>query len=314
LLWLLALAAPLVATDLPLVQRTGGKLYFPATANLPLVGRLVDPHPPAPRPGDMLVRAPLPYHPTAVDLSSHLEPPGAGHLLGTDGLGRDVATRLLHGGRSSLFIGAGGTLAALAVGLALGALAGYYGGRVDSLVSAVVDVALCFPSLLLALALVSLTSARGPWALAAILAATRWARIARYARGEFQRLRGTGLVAAARAGGAGDARILARHLLPNALAPILVTAAFSAAGAILLEASLSFLGLGVRLPAPSWGGMLAEARAAGGGAWWMVIFPGLAVFAALAAYSLIGEGLLDRLDPKREAARAGGAPARSNAV
>ncbi len=117
------------------------------------------------------------------------------------------------------------------------------------------------------------------------------------------------LVSSARAGGAGEGRVLARHLLPNALAPVLVTAAFSAAGAILLEASLGFLGLGVEPPLPSWGSMLAGARA-GAGEWWLVVFPGLTVFAELAAYGLIGEGLLDRLDPRRR----GGSAARSQAV
>jgi len=303
LLWLLALAAPLLANHRPLLQHSGGVLYFPALVDLPLLGRLVEPHPPAPLPGDLVVRALLPYDPLGPDLSAHLQPPGVAHPLGTDGLGRDVAARLLHGAQVSLFVGAGGTLAALALGLFLGALAGHYGGVTDGIISTVVDIALCFPSLLLALALVSLTSAHGPWALMLVLAATRWARIARYARGEFLRLRRGDLVSAARAAGAGEGRILARHLLPNALAPVLVTAAFSAAGAILLEASLGFLGLGVQLPLPSWGSMLAAARG-GAGAWWLVVFPGLTVFMALAAYGLIGEGLLQRLDPRRRSAGA----------
>lgn len=309
LLWLLALAAPLLANHRPLLQRSNGVLYFPALADLPLLGRLVEPHPPAPQPGDLVVRALLPYDPLAPDLSVHLRAPGAGHPLGTDGLGRDVAARLLHGARVSLFVGAGGTLAALALGLLLGALAGYCGGVTDGIISIAVDVALCFPSLLLALALLSLTSWRGPWALVLVLAATRWARIARYTRGEFLRLRRSDLVSAARAGGAGEGRVVARHLLPNALAPVLVTAAFSAAGAILLEASLGFLGMGVQPPRPSWGGMLAAAWD-GAGEWWLVVFPGLTVFAALAAYGLIGEGLLDRMDPRRR----GGSAARSQAV
>ncbi len=308
-LWLLALAAPLLANHRPLLQRSNGVLYFPALADLPLLGRLVEPHPPAPLPGDLVVRALLPYDPLAPDLLVPLQAPGAGHPLGTDRMGRDVAARLLHGAQVSLFVGAGGTLAALALGLLLGALAGHYGGITDGIISTAVDVALCFPSLLLALALLSLTPSRGPWALVLVLAATRWARIARYTRGEFLRLRRGDLVSAARAGGAGEGRVLAHHLLPNALAPVLVTAAFSAAGAILLEASLGFLGLGVQPPLPSWGSMLAGARGEAGG-WWLVVFPGLTVFAALAAYGLIGEGLLDRMDPRRR----GGSAARSQAV
>jgi peptide/nickel transport system permease protein len=309
LLWLLALGAPLLANHRPLVQHSEAGIYFPALADLPLLGRLVEPNPPAPGPHDLVVRALLPYDPTAPDLDVFLQPPGWRHPLGTDELGRDVAARLLYGAQVSLAVGAGGTLASLLIGLVLGGLAGHLGGRTDAVISTLVDVALCFPSLLLALALVSLTSARGPLALILVLAATRWARIARFARGEFLRLRRTDLVRAARAGGAGESRIMARHLLPNALAPVLVTAAFSAAGAILLEASLGFLGLGVQPPLPSWGGMLAGAR--NGGAWWLVVFPGLTVFAALAAYGLIGEGMLDRLDPQR---RQGATTARAQAV
>jgi len=314
LLWAVALGAPLLAGDRPLVQRTGGRTYFPALRGLPVVGRLFAATPPPVERGDLALLPPVPFGPTRVDLSQSLVPPGRRHLLGTDELGRDVASRLIHGARLSLYVGAAGTLLALLVGLGLGGLAGFYGGRTDRLVSALIDVALCFPSLLLALALVAVTGARGVWTLAAVVAATRWARIARYARGEFLRLRDTQLVGAARASGASDLRILGNHVLPNALAPVLVTAAFSAAGAVMLEAALGFLGLGLAPPTPSWGGILADARITGASAWWLSVFPGLMIFAALSAYSLLGEGLLDRLDPRREAAGAGGTPARSTAV
>ncbi len=313
-LWLLALAAPLVANERPLLQRVDGRLYFPARAALPLVGNWVEPHPPKPGQGDLVVYPLLPYSPGTPDLNAHLQPPGPDHLLGTDVLGRDLAARLIHGARSSLLIGAAGTLAALGVGLLLGALAGYFGGRLDWTVSGLVDVALCFPSLLLALALISLTSARGPWALVLVLAATRWARIARFARGEFRRLRQTEMVTAARAGGAGEGRILATHLLPNALAPVLVTASFSAAGAALLEASLGFLGLGVAPPGLSWGTLLATAREHAGTAWWLAVFPGLTVFLTIAGYGLLAEGLLDRLDPRRWTTTRDASAARSQAL
>jgi peptide/nickel transport system permease protein len=259
--------------------------------------------------GPLLAR----WDPLATDVTRTLQPPGGDHLLGTDSLGRDLASRLLHGARVSLLVGGAGTLGALLLGLTVGGLAGFYGGGIDRGLSVLIDVALSFPSLILAMALVVFTGARGPWALVLVVALTRWGRIARYARAEFFRLRGTELVAAARAAGAGDLRILRDHLLPNALAPVLVTAAFSAAGAVLLEAALGFLGVGVALPQPSWGTSLAEGWAAGGSAWWLSVFPGMGIFLALAAYGLTGEGLLDRLDPRREAARAGGAPARSAA-
>jgi peptide/nickel transport system permease protein len=313
-LWGVALAAPLLAGERPLLQRTAGRTYFPALAGLPGVGALVRTAAPAPGAGDLVILPPLPHDPAATDLSRSRRPPGAGHPLGTDDLGRDLAARLVHGARTSLFVGGAGTVGALGIGLLLGALAGYRGGRVDQALSAVIDVALCFPSLVLAMAAVAVTGARGPWALAAVLALTRWGRIARYARGEFARLRGSNLAGAARAAGASDLRVLGAHLLPNALAPVLVTAAFSAAGAVLLEGALGFLGLGVAPPRPSWGGSLADGWAAGGRAWWLTVFPGLAIFLVLAGYGLLGEGLLDRLDPRREAARSGGTPARSNAL
>jgi peptide/nickel transport system permease protein len=311
-LWLLALAAPLLAGSRPLLQRSGGRTYLPAVARLPLLGWLPGREAPPPRPGDLVVMPPVPHDPLRVDLRRSLQPPSPGHPLGTDSLGRDVAARLLHGARTSLVVGGAGTGGALALGLLLGGLAGFYGGGTDRLVSALVDVALCFPSLVLAMALVAVTDARGPWALVLVLALTRWGRIARYARGEVLRMRTGDLIGAARAAGAGDLRILVGHLLPNALAPVLMTAAFSAAGAVLLEGALGFLGLGIAPPQPSWGASLADGWAAGGRAWWLSLFPGAGMFLALAAYGLVGEGFLDRLDPRREAARA--VPARATAV
>lgn len=241
----------------------------------------------------------LPGNPSAVDLGTGLEAPSARHPLGTDALGRDLAARLAHGAQASLLVGLVATLLALALGVPLGACGGYYGGRVDTVVSFLADVALAFPSLLLAMALVAVSGARGILPLAAVLAATRWARVARFARGEFRRLRATEVALAARATGAADLRLLGRHLLPAAAAPILVSAAFSAAAAVLVEASLGFLGLGVAPPRTSWGALLADALATGPRAWWLALFPGLAVFAALLGYTLVAEGLLDRSDPRR---------------
>jgi len=244
----------------------------------------------------------LPQAPAAVDLATGLTAPSSHHWLGTDALGRDLFARLAHGARASLIVGLLATLLALALGVPLGAWAGYRGGSADAVVSFLADVTLAFPALLLALALVAVSGARGILPLAVVLALSRWARIARLARGEFRQLRGRESAQAARAVGARDLRIVSRHLLPEALAPILVGAAFAAAAAVLLEASLGFLGLGVAPPQTSWGSLLAEARIAGPRAWWLAFFPGLAIFAALFGYTLIAEGILERLDPRRHTA------------
>ena len=313
-LWAAAFAAPLVAGDRPLLQRTAGRIYVPVLSDLPLIGGWFGGPAPDPAPGDLVLRPPLPYGPNQTDLSRTLRSPEIAHPLGTDALGRDVASRLLHGARFSLYVGGAGTLAALVLGLALGGAAGFRGGRVDEAISALIDVALSFPSLLLALTIVAVTDARGAWALIVVLGLTRWGRIARYSRAEFLRLRHSEIAGSARAAGAGELRVILGHLLPNALAPVLVTAAFSAAGAVLLEAALGFLGLGAPPSTPSWGAALADARVTGGRAWWLAVFPGAMIFLALLGYGLVGEGLLDRLDPRREAARSDGAPARSTAV
>jgi ABC-type dipeptide/oligopeptide/nickel transport system permease subunit len=248
----------------------------------------------------------LPQAPAAVDLATGLTAPSPRHWLGTDPLGRDLLARLAHGARASLVVGLLATLLALAFGVPLGAWAGYRGGPVDAVVSFLADVTLAFPALLLALAVVSVSGARGILPLAVVLALSRWARIARLARGEFRRLRGREAAEAARAAGARELRIVSRHLLPEALAPILVGAAFAAAAAVLVEASLGFLGLGVAPPQTSWGSLLADARIAGPQAWWLALFPGLAIFAALLGYTLLAEGILEQLDPRRAAAGTSG--------
>ncbi len=240
--------------------------------------------------------------PARIDLQQILQPPSPEHWLGTDGLGRDLAARVLHGARISLAIGLMSALLALLAGIPLGAAAGYLGGAVDSVISRIIEAVLCFPALLLLLALLAsdppvLRSLPDVAKLAAIIALTAWIPIARYLRGEFLRLAGSDLVTAARASGAGHLRIILRHLLPSALAPVLVTAAFTVAGAITLEAAISFIGLGIQPPTPSWGGLLTEARHHVDSAWWLALFPGLALFLTVLACNLAGEGLRDLLDP-----------------
>ena len=209
----------------------------------------------------------------------------------------------MHGARVSLAVGLLSAALAILLGVPLGALAGYRGGWADFVVSRAVETVLSFPTLLLVLSV--LTVAAGAFRgssevarIALVLGLTGWMPIARYVRGEFLRLRESDMVAAARAVGGDDLRIVLRHILPSALAPVLVTAAFAVAAAIGTEAALSFLGLGVQPPVATWGVLLAESREQLGQAWWLVVFPGLALFAAVLACNLLGEGVRDLLDPR----------------
>ena len=245
--------------------------------------------------------APLlaPHPPDEVDLARRLQPPGEVHPLGTDDAGRDVLSRMIYGTRVSLLVGVLATMLSLVVGSTLGGIAGYYGGAADWVVSRLIEVILCFPFLLLVLAIVALFEPSLLTILVA-LAITSWTTEARFVRAEFLRLRELEFAQAARASGAGDPRIIFRHLLPNALAPLLVSASFGVASAVLTESALSFLGFGVAFPTSSWGGILAAAQETIGFAWWLALFPGLAIFATVAAFNLIGDRLRDVLDPKGE--------------
>ena len=241
----------------------------------------------------------VPFDPTDVDITSRLRPPTRAHHLGTDDLGRDVLARMIHGARISLTVGFLATAISLVVGSLLGALAGYYRGVADWIVSRTIEVVLCFPFLFLVLGIVALF---GPslYTIMIALGLTSWTTEARYVRGEFLRIRELDFAYAARASGARDARIILRHLLPNALAPVLVSASFGVASAILTESALSFLGFGVPLPTPTWGGILLAAQQNIEYAWWLVVFPGVAIFLTVAAFNIIGDRFRDALDPRSE--------------
>jgi peptide/nickel transport system permease protein len=239
------------------------------------------------------------YDPNGVDLVHRLAPPDAQHHFGTDDLGRDVLARMMFGARVSLTIGFAATAIALIVGSFLGALAGYYGGVIDWLVSRLIEIVLCFPFLFLLLGIVALFNPSMTTILVA-LGLTSWTTEARFIRGEFMKVREMEFAQAARASGARDARIIFRHLLPNALAPVLVSASFGVAHAILTESALSFLGLGVAVPMSSWGSILSIAEEFIDYAWWLVIFPGFAIFTTVAAFNIIGDRFRDALDPRSE--------------
>ena len=241
----------------------------------------------------------VPFGPNDVDIASRLRPPGEQHRLGTDDLGRDVLARMIHGARVSLSVGFLATAISLVIGSLLGALAGYYGGAADWIVSRTIEVVLCFPFLFLVLGIVALF---GPsfYTILIALGLTSWTTEARFVRGEFLRIREMEFAYAARASGARDARIILRHLLPNALAPVLVSASFGVASAILTESALSFLGFGVQLPTATWGSILSTAEMYIESAWWLVLFPGLAIFITVAAFNVIGDRFRDALDPRAE--------------
>ncbi len=238
-----------------------------------------------------------PHDPGKTDISLKLKPPSLRHPLGTDQLGRDVLSRMLYGSRISLSVGFVAVAISLFIGILVGAVAGYYGRWVDSLLMRFVDIMLCFPTFFLILTVVALL---GPsiFNIMLVIGITSWMGTSRFVRAEFLSLRERDFVQAARALGVKDGRIIFRHILPNGLAPVFVTATLDVASAILVEAGLSFLGFGVQPPAPSWGNILTEGRTYIFDAWWLTLFPGLAILITVLSFNLFGEGLRDALDPR----------------
>ncbi len=238
------------------------------------------------------------YSPTAVDLSSYRIPPDRDHWLGTDTAGRDVLTRLLYAGRVSLSVGLVAVSIYTGIGVVLGALAGFFGGWVDSFVMRLADVVLSFPTLII---IITLASVLGPSIYNVMLAIglLGWPPIARLLRGQLLSLRETEFIIGARAVGCSDKRLIFRHLMPNAMEPVLVAATFGIAYAILIEAGLSFLGLGVQPPTPSWGNMLTDAQSLTvlESMPWLWLPPGLMIALAVLSINFIGDGLRDALDP-----------------
>jgi peptide/nickel transport system permease protein len=224
------------------------------------------------------------------------------NLFGTDQYGVDVFAKMVHGTTIALLVGVVSMGLAATIGILVGAAGGYFGGWVDMLSSRVTEVVMCVPPLVLMLAFIAILEKPTIWHTMAILGATGWTGIARLTRGEFLRLRQSEFVMAARAAGAGPLRIILRHVLPNALAPVLVPVTFGIASAILAETALSFLGFGPPPPTASWGSILNDARS-NLAMWWLVVFPGTAIFLTVLAYNLVGEGLQEATDPRLREAR-----------
>jgi len=239
------------------------------------------------------------HDPNGINLEDALIGPSTEYFLGTDSLGRDLFSRMLFGARISLSVGFVAVGIAVLIGVFLGSIAGYYGGWPDNIISRSIDIMLCFPTFFLILSTIAVL---GPsiWNIMIIIGVTSWMGVARLIRAEILSLKEREFIEAARAIGASDLRIIARHLIPNGIGPVLVSATLGVAGAILLESGLSFLGLGVQPPTASWGNILTEAKSTLGIAWWITVFPGLAILVTVLGYNLLGEGLREFFNPRRK--------------
>jgi peptide/nickel transport system permease protein len=301
-LTLLAALADFIASDLPIALSLNGKLYvlpnlihpagLRAYDNQRLIARM--------QPDDWAVFPPVVWGYNTHDLDAVLAPPSAAHWLGTDSGGRDVLARVVHGSRVSLTVGLLSVCVLTVIGVLLGSLSAYYGGLADLLVMRVLEVVHSVPTILLLVTILAIIMPSGwssVFAMMTVIGLVRWTDVARLVRGEILRVRTLPYVEAARALGYGSARIIARHVLPNALSPVLVAATFSMASAILIEGALSFLGFGIPQDMASWGGMLNDVRGHTE-AWWLAVFPGAAIFITVTVYNLAGEGLRDAIDPR----------------
>jgi peptide/nickel transport system permease protein len=238
-----------------------------------------------------------PYDPNDIDSKHILEPPGREHLLGTDDLGRDVFSRMVYGSRISLEVGFVAVGIATFIGMILGALAGYYGSWTDRVIMRFVDIMLSIPTFFLILAVIAFVEP-SIWNIMIVIGLTSWMGVARLVRAEFLSLKEREFVLAARSLGASDMRIIFSHIMPNSTSPVFVSAVLGVAAAILVESALSFLGIGVQPPTPSWGNILTLGKDNIEIAWWLSVFPGIAILLTVLSYNLVGEGLRDALDPR----------------
>ncbi len=243
--------------------------------------------------------APLiaPFDPDAINVKAILLAPSSDHWMGTDGLGRDVFSRMLYGARISLLVGFVAVGIATIIGVILGAIAGFYRGWVDVIIMRLVDVMLSIPTFFLILAVIAFLNP-SIWNIMIVIGLTSWMGVTRLVRAEFLSLREREFVLSARTMGAGDLRLIFLHLLPNSLTPIIVSTVLGIASAVLVESGLSFLGLGVQPPQASWGNILTDGKEYIQFAWWLSLFPGLAILLTVLGYNLLGEGLRDALDPR----------------
>ena len=298
----MALGADFIANDKPYYTQYKGQSYFPI-----LRGYLVDLKL-AKWPAELLnvdykkldgassLFPPIPYRPSNINLLEPLEPPSGRHWFGTDKLGRDVMAGMVHGSRVSLSIGFVAVGIAVLIGVVLGGIAGYFGAWTDLVISRLFEVMLSIPTFFLLITIAALLPP-SIFLTMFIIGATSWVGIARFTRNEFLKIRNLDYVTAAIALGVSDRKVMFKHILPNALAPVIVSVVLGIAGAILVESSLSFLGIGVPAELVTWGSILHEASTTTY-AWWLAVFPGFAIFITVLAYYLVGEGLREVLDPR----------------
>ena len=297
----LSLAAPFLANDTPVWMVKGGKTYplpnLITYADLQAENLYNNFDRWRPGAGEYALWPPVPHGPLRQDLRARLAPPGPRHWFGTDDRGRDVLSRIIWGGRISMSVGFLSVGIAVVVGVILGALAGYYGRWVDAAVLRLIEIWMCVPSFFLIITVMALLEP-GIMNIMVVIGLTSWPEVARLVRGEFLKQKEMDYAAAARALGLGDGRVIFRHILPNAVSPVFVAATFGVAGAILTESGLSFLGFGVPPPTASWGEILKQSQSYVDFAWWLVLFPGIAIFLTVVAFNLVGDGLRDAMDPR----------------
>ncbi|MBP8131140.1 MAG: ABC transporter permease [Candidatus Hydrogenedentes bacterium] len=295
-----AVAAPFLAGDVPLfLVRNGSTYWFPniiSYADLRAENLYSNFDRWTPGEGEYALRPPVPHSPTRPYVGPTYGPPTRNNWLGTDATGRDVLSRMVWGARISMSIGFVAVGISVLIGVILGAFAGYYGGTVDAVILRLIEIMLVFPTFFFIITVMAILQP-SIWNIMVVLGLTGWPGIARLVRGEFLKQKAQDYATAARATGLRDLRIIFRHILPNALSPVFVSATFGVAGAILAESGLSFLGFGVSPPTASWGELLRQAHGRTY-AWWLVTFPGLAVFVTVTAFNLVGEGLRDAMDPR----------------
>jgi len=305
----IALGADFIANDTPLVMKHKGRLFFPALKHYAVslgisqwdagLQNIVfkefvrtnftkD---------DWVQFPPIPYAPNEVNLGNVLQRPSKQHLFGTDDVGRDVASRIVHGSRVSLSVGFVAVSIYIVIGLIVGTIAGYYGGIPDMIASRLIEIMLTIPTLFLIVTVVAFLP-QSIFNIMLVIGVTNWPTVARLIRGEFLKAKSMEYVIAARALGATDFRTIFRHLLPNTIAPVFVAATFGVASAILIESTLSFLGFGAPPSTASWGSILYNARQLLPSAWWLTAFPGIAIFLTVTSYNLVGEGFRDAADPR----------------
>jgi peptide/nickel transport system permease protein len=239
-----------------------------------------------------------PHDPVEPDLKNILAGPSWSHPFGTDTLGRDVFSRVIYGSRISLLVGFVSVGIATLIGILVGSVSGYSGGIVDEIIMRFVDLMMCFPTFFLILAVIALLEP-SIWNIMIVIGLTTWMGIARLVRAEILSIKNKEYVLAAKAMGFSKSRIIFRHVLPNAVSPVYVVATLGIGGAILIESALSFLGIGVQPPTPSWGNILTQAKDNIEVAWWLSLYPGIAIFLTVMGYNLLGEGLRDVFDPRR---------------